>query len=562
MFPKLVSVLPKLKPYLGAVLSSLLWIPTLPSAGSYFFFSWLAWVPWLYSIRKLENNKNTCLKKSVCFAALFNCVLYTWLPSTLVSYFGWSEVKSYLLLGFLGWLMQLQIIFFGLLYSQVSNGIEKFEPTPIQRTVYCLLFALIYSGLDWYFPKIFRDTLGLALVYSPTFSQVVDLGGIPLLTFLILFVNLALTETIILVKKSTDQVNRQMLLSSSFYPLLLAIGFMSTAYVYGKARYQQIRLLESQAEAAGEAHGDEQNSKTIQVALVQGNITHFPLLVTQIGSYEAVQKVLGTYIHLSEKVLSTVPRPQLLIWPETVYPTTFGTPKTPEAKEFDQKIVSFVEQAKVPLIFGALDQDDNTEQNSAFLIHPKSLKNYPTQTLVYHKRLRLPFAEYTPGLPASSPEKSSELTVFRVQDQSQKTLTTLAPIICYDTLFPEIVRNAVVLGGQILVNLTNDSWFDAGSAPSYHLQFARIRSIETRRPQLRVTTSGISAVILPSGDLAQSLTWNEPGTLSYAVPVLQPIKTLILDRGDWFAPFSLGISIPLLVITLQKLRSLTLPKKN
>lgn len=78
-------------------------------------------------------------------------------------------------------------------------------------------------------------------------------------------------------------------------------------------------------------------------------------------------------------------------------------------------------------------------------------------------------------------------------------------IICFEAVFPGLVRQFVGKGSQLIVNLTNDGWYGRSAAPYQHLEIARWRAVENRRYLLRATNSGFSAVIEPTGNI-QSVT--------------------------------------------------------
>src|SRR4029453_18614791 len=75
----------------------------------------------------------------------------------------------------------------------------------------------------------------------------------------------------------------------------------------------------------------------------------------------------------------------------------------------------------------------------------------------------------------------------------------VAPLICYDAVDPALARAAVRRGAELLVTLSNDSWFPGGA--HLHLAVSTFRSLETRRAQARVTNTGVSALISPTGEL-------------------------------------------------------------
>jgi apolipoprotein N-acyltransferase len=79
----------------------------------------------------------------------------------------------------------------------------------------------------------------------------------------------------------------------------------------------------------------------------------------------------------------------------------------------------------------------------------------------------------------------------------------LGTLICYEALFPHLVRDLVRRGADLLVNISNDSWLDSGdgAAPRQHLSMVVFRAIETRRYVVRASASGVSGFITPLGEL-------------------------------------------------------------
>jgi apolipoprotein N-acyltransferase len=94
----------------------------------------------------------------------------------------------------------------------------------------------------------------------------------------------------------------------------------------------------------------------------------------------------------------------------------------------------------------------------------------------------------------------------------------------------------------VIFNFTNDSWFGPVGAPFYHLNLASFRSIETRVPQFRSTNTGFSALILPNGEIRNRSKLYAPEVVDAEIPLIEPIPTLMLAWGDWFARTALAIS--------------------
>ena len=106
----------------------------------------------------------------------------------------------------------------------------------------------------------------------------------------------------------------------------------------------------------------------------------------------------------------------------------------------------------------------------------------------------------------------------------------------------------------MIVTLSNDSWFTYWNVPQLILVISAFRSIETRRPQVRATNTGISAVIAPTGGIVTAAGVHQRATLVAAVAPERRATTLMLRWGDWFGPTALGGGIVLLAVTLPRAR--------
>src|SRR5262249_30733073 len=91
---------------------------------------------------------------------------------------------------------------------------------------------------------------------------------------------------------------------------------------------------------------------TVQGAAVQGNIGDFDKIAAERGIRGAAEKVLATYFGLTDRALQMDKKPELVIWPETAYPSSFGTPTNTDELLRDQRVEAFVRDRGVPLLFG------------------------------------------------------------------------------------------------------------------------------------------------------------------------------------------------------------------
>ena len=107
-----------------------------------------------------------------------------------------------------------------------------------------------------------------------------------------------------------------------------------------------------------------------------------------------------------------------------------------------------------------------------------------------------------------------------------------APIICYESIYGEYVTEYVKRGANILTIVTNDGWWGNTPGHKQHLQYARLRAIETRRYVARSANTGISAVIDERGNILSTQPWDKAACIKYNIPVLTG-ETFYVRFGDY-----------------------------
>ena len=232
----------------------------------------------------------------------------------------------------------------------------------------------------------------------------------------------------------------------------------------------------------------------IRVALVQGNVAQ-----GQKWDPAFEDMIYRRYLAMSREAVAR--GASLVMWPESATPFFFEEHPAAEA-------IRLLARETGARLFVGSDQIERGAKprlyNSAFLIQPTGSVGG-----VYRKMHLVPFGEYVPLesiLSFAGPlveqvggfAPGQTLTVFQVREG---TFTTG---ICYEAVFPELSREAVLRGSQLLTSITNDAWFGRSSAPWQHLAMARMRSVETGRYLARAANTGVSAVVDPYGRVIQS----------------------------------------------------------
>jgi apolipoprotein N-acyltransferase len=319
----------------------------------------------------------------------------------------------------------------------------------------------------------------------------------------------------------------------------LVLGLLA----YGTWRCQQLRE-------------DGRPADGVTAGLVQADISQYGRLASELGTFEAVRRILDAHFALSSEALGRA-AVDFLMWPETVYPTTFGSPKSAEGAAFDREIGGFVTSTGVPLVFGAYDAEGKDEFNAAVFLEPAQDGRVTFDT--YRKASLFPLTERVPAVLESNlvrgwmpwlgtwkPGRGAKVLPLRLRDRR----LLVAPLICYDDVDPNLAIAAVRQGAELIVTLSNDFWFRFGPASYGHLVIAAFRSIETRRPQLRVTNTGISAVISPTGEFVSTAGVHQRAALVATVTPERRATTLMLLWGDWFGPATVACGLIALAASL------------
>ena len=249
---------------------------------------------------------------------------------------------------------------------------------------------------------------------------------------------------------------------------------------------------------------------------------------------------LAIYLTLTSR--AGAEHPDLIVWPETATPTPLR--RDPELL---RTLGALSGSLHVPLLVGSIDIDASTPpkvHNSAFLLTERGIVGR------YDKIQLVPFGEYVPlsgliGFVRSWAEFIAELEPGSTATVFPGPPAPFGVVICYEGIFPELVREFVKGGARLIVNMTNDAWFGRTSGPWQHLAMYPFRAVEHRVAIVRAANTGISAFIAPTGKIVRRVPLYERTTAAERVP-LRTRETLYTRFGDWLAYLSLVVSGALL----------------
>lgn len=465
-------------------------------------------MPWLLAQDAIPTAAGVA-RSGLVMSIAFVAAVFTWFGVAIGAYTGIGSPTGLLALLVAAPLLQPQFIVFAL--------VRHIAGRHHGALVRALAGASAWVATEWLVPRLLGDTIGHGLYPSRVLRQAADLGGAAGLTFLLILVNECVALAV------THRRDGARVLAK---PLALAASVLLLMAGYGVARLSAL----TPAPAATE--------KPLRVGMVQSNIYDYERLRRETDAYTVVRNVLDTHYAMSREAIDSG-HVHALLWSETVYPTTFGHPKSEGGAELDREILDFVTAAGVPLVFGTYDHDGRDEYNAAAFVEPTTGRlGFYRKTDLFLLTERVPgwldgptFRRWFPWTGTWKPGDGARVFPLRTADGRE---IPVLPMICLDDVDTRLGIDGARLGAQAILTMSNDSWFtDYPVGANLHLNVAAFRSIETRLPQLRVTANGISAVIDATGTVVASAAIGEQTLLIGEVSAREPPMTLMVAWGDW-----------------------------
>jgi apolipoprotein N-acyltransferase len=395
-----------------------------------------------------------------------------------------------------------------------------------------LIFPAIWVVLDWQrtlgeisFPWNFA---GYSLAALLPLAQAASITGIFGLTFAVILGNMLAWKFL----SSLKRKNAIHLGLPVFALVLVAVS------VWGGMRMKS---------------GPSPAVNPVRIALCQGNIDQNHWTNTSLDTSFAVMESL-----LKDAAFV---KPDIVITPESALLCYLL--RRPQLVD---RVIGWLKIVRVPMIVGALHWDpahssngrDYDAFNTAFCLDPITQK-----FSLYSKMNLVPFSETLPftgvfpilsrvNLGQSGFKKGHDPVVFTMGDKVRA-----APFICYEIIYPALVRERVVRGANLLVNITNDGWFGRSSGAFQHATMARLRTIENGVPLARAANTGITMLVDQYGRITKKTEIYTRTFLSGDLSVYR-VPTLYSKIGDW--PVLVSIFIVLVAAGLFVARKYTRQK--
>lgn len=290
-------------------------------------------------------------------------------------------------------------------------------------------------------------------------------------------------------------------------PLFIAAGIFAANTGYGAVRQYNLKAASAPDKTA---------------LLVQGNFAGINKWTF------SASDILSTYLQLAQDGLDE--SISLVVFPESAVPGNFADTK---AKTLYNAYTDFVKKNDVTLITGVFIKENDINYNSMVAIYPPD----GAVSEPYNKRRLVPVGEYLPYLDTISrvfPQLAKLIGYYTPGDECVTIPVsggTVGGVICYESIFADTVRESVKKGANLLVIVSNDSWFGDSCGVRQHHAHAIMRAVENNRYVLRNSSTAITSAIAPWGEVVSSAPMLERAVLR-ADYELRSGKTLYTLAGD------------------------------
>jgi len=525
-------------PWLAAISSGLLYAACFPPFNLT-WFCWIALTPLIAAIWfSGANSRHRWLRNLLLgyvAGVTFFWIAFSWL--TTVTVLGWFVLEFYMAIYFATWAW-----FCGLLRprpGKTRTGGSKWDQmlaqarsaaasaqSPWTKSTNNLRLAFIlaaaWTTLEWLRGWVFSgfgwNGLGVALHSNWPLIQVAELTGVAGLSFMVAFANvIVLTTAYRLVVEARTRMMRP------HFDFTVTMAAIVGVLIFG------LRATQVSAPA-----------KPLRVAAVQSNIPQNQKFDPQFTS-----GIFDQFRRLSEIAVRSNPPPDLLVWPESSMPGPVLADQ--ESYKF---VMDLAASSDTDLLLGTIDVDKRDVYNAALLVSDGG-----EHVQIYRKVHLVPFGEFVPGrhtVPLLAQIVGDQVPGdFKAgKEHAVFTLTNsevhVAPLICFEDTIGELVRQFVLANetspeANLLVDVTNDGWFQHSAGSHQHLANAIFRCVETRRPMIRAANTGVTCFINQFGRVTQELRDDKGSTFTEGilageikVPTEQEL-TFYAQHGELFA---------------------------
>jgi apolipoprotein N-acyltransferase len=473
------------------------------------FFAWISLIPILFVLARKTPKQSFII--GLIAGISFNAILIYWIPDVPAHYGNLSIGISLLIYAVFVLYLALFWAFFSLCFAKIRRIYPNlsFLLAPFLWIVFEYILTHFLTGFPW-------GLLGYSQYKNIWFLQLASITGIYGMSFILVLFQSLFVYSMIKKRRTPFFLGLFLVLIIHF------LGWLSTENTL-------------------------QGTGPFKASVIQGNVSS-DIIWDQISDQ---QKWDLFQRHLDLSLNAYANDSGLIIWPEFTVPLCFSCPYGIYL-EFKQRLFDFVDKTGCALLLGTIERSLSQQKihyyNTALCLHPG------LNMSKYYKMHLVPFGEYIPYkkiffFTEKMTHAIGELTPGNEYILHEYQGKEFASPICYEIIFPNLVRNFTRKGAQFLVTITNDSWYGKSSAPYQHFAIAVIRAVENRRYLLRAATTGVSGIIDPYGRI---IARSEMMTQTFLTATIVPLNklTLYTRLGDFLPLISLTLGILFLILAI------------
>ncbi|MEO6590594.1 MAG: apolipoprotein N-acyltransferase [Pyrinomonadaceae bacterium] len=509
-----------------AILSAILLVLAFPGFEIW-LFAWFALVPLFFAINKEKNSTFASFILGWIFGICFFFGSCWWLTYAPITYAKFPILLAYFLL----FCATLVVGFFPAVFAGLFSILLKrygnyaiFSAPFLWTAIEFLRFWII--GNNW-------NEIAYSQVFANNLIQSAKFGGIYLLGFQIVAFNSAIFLIFLSLFSSFAAFSeKEISRRNSYICSVVFILLFSLPFVTFKTSTQNT----------------ETYNKTTVIA-VQPNVPMSGL------TEESWSKLRKRHIELAENSVSKSREQN----PSNQEQTTVIFPESPmnfmyeSDEEFQNFVGDFARKNNVSVLFNAAEPDaeNNMFFNSAVMVNADGKK-----IAQYDKIYLVPFGESVPApLQNFMPALVGSFSYGKEYDLLPFGDARGGVMICFESHFPNLSREYVRNGADVLIEMTNDGYLGNTPVLRQHLANAVFRAVETNRPVLRVTNVGITAYINERGEISDAADVYTEATRTWTISKSNGEQTFYVRFGDWFAWFCIFVSLVLLIFAILKRKS-------
>ncbi len=498
---------------------------------------WIALVPAWWVITRSERVRRQPIRHGYLIGLIYFGGVFWWICNV-------TALGAFLLILYLALYPAIWFVFVARMIEKRAAGATVL--VVLDAAAAAALWVMLEWWRSWFLTGFDWNQLGISQAPSIIFRQSAAFGGVHLISFILVMVNILWAEGLLAMAQTLQE--KRVVRPST--PFAVALLIVAGCFVLGWFHIESIQTAR---------HGP-----LVNFACIQPNIPQIPYDGGPIEKFrETEEDALEKAEKLSATAESVTPKPDLIIWPEA-----FTGEEVFRNNEMNRVVHEITTASGRYFLVGAQDTDIQPLRiyNCAYLFGPgwDKYQYYRKTHLVF-------FGEYFPGAdlfprfrdwigvgldmtPGPGPE------LFKMENPAVK----FCPLICFEDTLADVADRAARLNPDFFVTITNDGWYTGWCAAwgvRQHLNNAVFRCVEHDRPMIRCANTGISCIVDQNGTVTDRFRSSSGaeidvgGVFARTLSSYEPHTTIYEIWGDWIVLISSLLSVMLGIRLFARSRS-------